>query len=435
MSKHTRVEITAAQEKEWDKTRSALMWHCPAFTFLLMTMMDKVGSKYIAVFTRDIPTAATDGVSLIINPDYFFQFSLQKRMFIVAHEISHAMMNHCVSLHQWAQWGKVKLPSGKDVPFDKEQMNWMMDYVINDMLVNCRGEGSRPIFQIDPTWLHDTNIATGNDSAVDVYAKHYKKKPPQGGGGGNSPGNSPPGKDGQQPFDQHLDPGASQGKDPNKAAQERNATEWATAIAAAAQAAKVQGKLPGSLQSFIDKILQPKVAWQDHIQGLFARKIGSGSYDWRRPDRRLIVRDIYAPGRSGYGCNLIAVGCDTSGSVGDDTIAMFFGELSGMLEDLRPKRILLFWCDAHVHRVDEIEEAADLAASRRKGVPGRGGTSFIPVFDEIEKMGIEPDALVYLTDGYGTFGKAPRYPVIWGSVSKEGEIKYPFGDVVCIPQE
>lgn len=434
---YTRVDLTPEQEKEWDKTRSALMWHCPAFTFILMTMMDKVGSKYIAVFTKDVPTAATDGVSLIINPEYFFQFPLQKRMFIVAHEIAHAMMNHMVTLHQLEQWGKVKFPDGTSLPFEWQQMNWSMDYVINDMLVNCKGEGSRPIFEIDPTWLHDTNIATANDSVIDAYAKVHKKQPPGGGGGGkkggkgNPQGNQPP--NGQQPFDQHLKPGTSQGKDPTKAAQERNANEWATAIQAAAQASKVQGKLPGALESFINSLLEPKVAWQDHIRGLFARKVGSGAYDWRKPDRRMIERDVFAPSRSGGGCGTIAVGIDTSGSVTDHTVAMFLAELAGMLEDLRPRKILVFWCDAEVHRVDEVEDAADVAECRRKGAPGRGGTSFIPVFNTIDKMGVEPDALVYLTDMYGSFPQhAPKYPTIWGSISKG--VSAPFGDVVEIPQ-
>jgi predicted metal-dependent peptidase len=87
------------------------------------------------------------------------------------------------------------------------------------------------------------------------------------------------------------------------------------------------------------------------------------------------------------------------------------------------------WCDAKVHRTDELEEAGDLAALRSKKVPGGGGTSFIPVFDEIDKTGIEPDALVYLTDGMGCFPRqAPRYTVIWGSIYAPS--KYPFGDVV-----
>jgi predicted metal-dependent peptidase len=56
------------------------------------------------------------------------------------------------------------------------------------------------------------------------------------------------------------------------------------------------------------------------------------------------------------------------------------------------------------------------------------------VFEEIASMGFKPDALVYLTDGYGTFpGKAPDYPVLWGDISKSPQL-YPWGEVVEIPK-
>jgi len=90
------------------------------------------------------------------------------------------------------------------------------------------------------------------------------------------------------------------------------------------------------------------------------------------------------------------------------------------------------WCDADIHRVDELEDASDLNTIRCKGAPGGGGTSFIPVFDKINELGLQPEALVYLTDGMGSFpDKAPSYPVIWGSIHKAS--KYPFGDVVDVP--
>ncbi|KAH2389053.1 hypothetical protein KXW64_007991, partial [Aspergillus fumigatus] len=243
----------------------------------------------------------------------------------------------------------------------------------------------------------------------------YKKPPPS-----------------QQGFDEHLDPGTSTGKDSQTASAERNPAQWDTEIAAGMAAAKAMGKLPAELQRALTDVLEPKVDWREKIQALFARKIGSGSFDWRRPDRRLITRDIYAPGRSGFGAGTVVVGIDTSGSIGPRELDMFMAEMSGILEDVRPKRLVIMWCDAAIGRVDECEDATDLMSIRAKGAPGGGGTSFIPVFEEITKMGLQPEALVYLTDGMGAFpNKEPAYPVIWGSIYPAS--KYPFGDVVDIP--
>jgi predicted metal-dependent peptidase len=127
------------------------------------------------------------------------------------------------------------------------------------------------------------------------------------------------------------------------------------------------------------------------------------------------------------------VAVDTSGSITDKELNIFMPEIAGILQDVRPKRLVVMWCDAKVHRVDEVEEPSDVAELRAKGAPGGGGTNFIPVFKEIEDMGLEPDALVYLTDGIGTFPeKAPSYMVVWGSIH---DTKYPFGDVIDVPKQ
>src|SRR5690348_5125816 len=94
-----RVELTATQEKLWGDTRAALMWECPAFTHILYTMMHKVNSKHVAVFTDEVPIAATDGTTLLLNPATFFKYNLKERVFICAHEIMHCIWNHCGLMH------------------------------------------------------------------------------------------------------------------------------------------------------------------------------------------------------------------------------------------------------------------------------------------------------------------------------------------------
>lgn len=417
--------LTPAQERQWDETRVALLWHAPAFSHIFYTLLNTHGSKHVAIFTKDLVLpggspgiAATDGNSVIINPDTYFKLNLMERVFVAAHEIMHCVWNHCILMHQFRKRGKIGYPDGKELEYDQVLMNVATDLVINDLLIESK------IGTFLKGGLHDPKIATGKDSALDAYRKLYKEDKGKGGGGGV----------GGQGFDQHLDPGTSQGKDPHTAAQQRNEAEWQTQIAAAAAAAKAQGKLPAGLERVFNEMLNPQVDWREKIQALFARKVGSGSYDWRRADRRLIVRDIYAPGRSGFGAGTVVVGVDTSGSIGERELDAFFGELAGILEDVKPRRLLVMWCDAKVHRVDEAEDPSDLNVIRCKGAPGGGGTSFVPVFEEIASMGVSPDALVYLTDGYGSFPNTdPGYSVIWGNISKPGAVNYPWGDVVDIP--
>lgn len=413
MHKFNRVQLTPAQARLWSDTRAALLWHCPAFTHVFYTMMDTAGSEHIAVFTSDVPIAATDGAALLLNPEEFFKYNLNKRVFIVAHEIMHAILDHCGLGHKFATNGKVPFADGSSLPYDAQTMNVATDLVINDMLVVSK------VGEYDPKWLHDTSIATHKDSAIDAYRKVYQ----QGKGGG---------KGGQSGFDQHLAPGSSGGKAPHEA--KRDEQQWKLAVEAGIASARAQGKLPAGMELFFEKMLNPEVPWADKIAAFFARKVGSGSYDWRRADRRLVVRDIYAPGRSGHGAGIVAVAVDTSGSIMYDPTLLqrFMGELAGILEDVRPKRLLVMWIDADVHAVDEVEEADDIRHLKPKG---GGGTDFRPAFDWLGKQNLEPDALVYLTDGYGSFPQsAPAYPVLWGNITTNlPPNHYPFGEVVEVP--
>lgn len=416
------IEPTGEQLSAWSNTRAALVWHCPAFTHILYTMMHKSGNEHIALFTKDVPIAATDGSAVLINPDTFFKYSLQERIFIVAHEICHGMFAHMEMMHQFSTSGKVPYPDGKVLPFDAEKMNHAMDYVINDLLVESK------IGAYNTDWLHDKTIATHMDSVLTAYRRIMDKQNNGGGGGGNPGGN---GK-GQKSFDEHLQPGSSTGQDPATAASARNDMEWKAAIAGGLASARAQGKMPAALDRALTQELEPTVDWTDKVLAFFNRKPGGGTYDWRKADLRFITRNIIAPARSGFGCGPIVVAADSSGSIGQREVDVFFGNLAGILEDIRPSMIYFMWCDAKVHSVEEIADAGDLNYVRAKGLKGGGGTSFVPVFEEIEKMGIEPDALIYLTDGMGTFPKeAPKYSVLWGNIYPSS--KYPFGEVVDVP--
>ena len=420
MTAITQVTLTDAQKRKWIETRSALLWRCPAFTYILFQMLNPTKGELAAIFTDQVPIAATDGSNLILNPVKFFEFSLDERVFIVAHEIMHCILNHCSLSLPMKRSGKVKFSDGTDLPYDAKLMNVAMDLVINDTLINDK------IGKFPECGLHDPKVATKADTFLDSYRKVWKENEKNGGKGGQGQGATPPGSKGGG-FDEIMDPGSAQGQDPQQATQDRSQTAWDTAVAAALASAKAQGKLPANLERLLTEIIEPQVQWQDHIRAFFARKVGGGGYNWRKPDRRLIQRDIYAPERAGNGCGMIVVAIDTSGSINQKILDVFFGEMRGIIDDVRPQLIHVVWCDAQVHKVDTVESAMDIDGLKPAG---GGGTRFEPVFDWVDEQSLAPDALVYLTDGLGSFPKdAPAYPVVWGAIKGYGA-KYPFGEVV-----
>jgi len=447
------VELNPTQAKQWTDTKFAMTWEAPCFTHVFYEMMGGHG-KQQAVFTKSVPVAATDGAAMLLNPDTYFdtkRYNIHNRVFIGCHEILHGIFDYCGIAYECMKAGKVSFPDGTTLPYEDEFSQKAMDYVVNAILVASQ-IGEKP-----KDALFDTNIATENDSWIDAYRKVYKEKPTDkggqqgdkpgqqrsqcGGGGGVTPGSNQPGQG--QPtgnFDEHLEPGTVDGTDAHSAGQARDEAKWKAAVQAGLTSARMQGKLPAGLERVLGEVLEPKVTWQDHIHSFFARRLGNGRYDWRQVDRRLIVRDIIAPGRSSYGAECVVVAQDTSGSINDEEITMAFGEMAGVLEDVKPKRLVVIWCDAHVDRVDELDDASDLEWLRKNPGKGGGGTDFRPVFEEIAEMGLEPDALIYFTDSFGSFpAEAPTYPVLWGDITgqpeDEARERYPFGDVVCIPRQ
>ena len=141
------------------------------------------------------------------------------------------------------------------------------------------------------------------------------------------------------------------------------------------------------------------------------------------------MQNVAAPGRARFFTDNIVVAIDTSGSIGQVEIDRFFAEMRGILEDCRPRNVYVMWCDAKVHKVDEIDDVTQIDTLKPKG---GGGTDFRPVFDWLKERAIVPDSLVYFTDLMGSFpSAAPGYPVIWASTVKNGS--YPWGNVVDVP--
>lgn len=459
------VGLKPDEQRKWDETLAACNWVAPGFTHVMYSMLVPRGRTMAALFTEDMQyMAATDGYQLIFKPSrYFAENTLMQRVFIMCHEIMHNIWDHCGMGERFRIIGSVTW-EGVTVPYFHPFANWVQDLIINDALFESR------LGEFKPGWLRQPALASHKDSWVERYVKLYRecqqeakgkgKGKGQGGKGkdedvedklddlmggsesddgqGDEDGKGGPAQPRQGQFDLHCAPasGGENGEEEDDQPQERSQIEWQQAVAAGMAVAKAQGKLPSTMELLFGQILEPTVHWAEHIRALLARKVGTGGYDWRRPDRRLIVRGIGAPGRTGHGAHLVIVGGDNSGSIYSDPslLGRWLGEIGGILSDINPETIILIWCDAIVHEVDEITSPDDLVFVQKRGTTGGGGTSFVPVFEWIAEHNLKPDALVYLTDMMGTFPKeAPDYPVIWGQITPLDQYKAPFGDAVFIP--
>lgn len=307
------------------------------------------------------PTAWTDGRTLGYNPEFILSLTVDQLRGLICHEVM-----HIANLHH--------LRKG-----EREHKRWNVaaDFAINPLIINAGME-------LPPGGLN--NPAYNDQSAEHIY---NLLPPDQGGDGSEGPGEV-------RPF-----PGGA-------AEQALEEQQTKIAVQQAAQMAKAQGKLPGSLARLIEELGECKVDWKEALHR-FVSQSARNDYTFKRPNKRYISTGFYLPSLYSEELPPLVVAIDTSGSVDAKMLAAFGGELEGILQQY-PTELTVIYCDAKVNHVDTFSRDTPVKLHPHGG----GGTDFRPVFDYVEKQGLEPCCLIYLTDLMGTFPQEPApYPVLW----------------------
>lgn len=413
------LKLSVIEAQRWNETRVGLLWSQPAFADVLYSMMVGPNGEQ-AWFTDKVDTAATDDKYMYLNPKKFLSRDLEDRIFIACHEIWHAMMGHCGIMHRLRTAGVVTYPDGVTLKYDENTMQIAADCVINDGLVQAK-IGRKP----KDAW-HKPQLINAKMSIVDAYRKLYKNQSQMGGAGGvtiNSEGGGS--------FDVHLTPGQGRGKTPAEAQSDRNQPAWDAAITAAMENCKQRGVGSFDLKQAFGKIVEPEIPWQELLRTAFNRRVGNGQQTWETLDSEFIIRGIGAPGHLSWGAGRVIVAQDSSGSILQPMSDIFMSETGGIVDDARPRELILCQCDDAILQWEEVQDTSDLRRMMRRG---NGGTSFVPVFEKIEREMLEPDILIYFTDMDGAFPtKKPSYPVIWASIVETPYRGVPFGDFVYVP--
>ena len=331
---------------------------------------------------NSIPTACTDGEAIYYNSEFAQSITLNELKGLIAHEVL-----HCAMLHHARR--------GTRHP---KKWNYACDYAINPILIKAK-------FELPEGGLQDPIYS--NKSAEEIYSM----LPPEPPGGGSW-------DDAKPGLGDVMDaPGKVEGQAVSEA-------EWKIATVQAAQVAKQAGRLPAELDLFISELLSPQLPWRDILRR-FVTIRSKDDYSWARPNRRHIAAGLYLPTAWSESMGPIVLAVDTSGSISQTELDIFSAEINAIVQDTRPSRTYVIYCDTRVHCVEEFSPDEEITL-----VPhGGGGTDFRPPFDYVENENIEPKCLIYLTDGYGPFPEEPGYPTLWVCTS---EIKAPFGETLEI---
>jgi len=333
-------------------------------------------SKLPIIITDNVPTAAmAPNGQMYINPDFAEPLSVSEMQFLLAHEALHYMLCH-------ATRRKHRDPHAWNIAADK---------VINDTLVDAKV--GTPI----QGGIYEDDAR--NCAAEELYDENDIGKPV--GGIGSDVGEAV-GEDGQALDDSKI--------------RELESEAKISAIQSA-KAAKSVGKLPSSLERLVDELVNVSTPWHQILERFMQAKV-KNDISWRRPNRRFIGRNIYLPGAD-YTPTMgtVVIGVDTSGSIGNDELAMFGGHINRILETCTPERVVVVFCHTQVCRVDDYTPE-DFPISLE--TTETGGTAFEPVFDYIDDNDIDPEVVVYLTDGYGDQSEfTSTHETIWLTTHSE----------------
>jgi predicted metal-dependent peptidase len=350
----------------------------------------------LALFARiliveTLPTAATDGRDIYVNPDFLASLTAAQRAGLLLHEVLHAALLH------------VPRRGSRDGLL----WNIAADIVVNGVIAREQG------YELPEGALRGAEIE--HLSVEEVY--HILLSDPE-----------------RRPLivvvrdllDAALGPGTLGG-------QRRTGMEehWRYAMEQASTIARGlgQGTAPAGMQRELGTIRQSRLDWRSHLWRFLVKT----PTDFQGFDRRFIGRGLYLETLDGEDLR-VYVAVDTSGSVGSKEMETFLGEVQGILGAYPHLRCQLYYADAACY--------GPYALSATDPLPrpiGGGGTDFRPFFAAVEREGEahEGGVCVYLTDGAGTFPSAPPdLPVLWvltaGGIALEA---VPFGEAVRLIEE
>ena len=199
---------------------------------------------------------------------------------------------------------------------------------------------------------------------------------------------------------------------PSEVSADEQEQAWDEAMHQAAAFAKAQGRLPGNLAQMIESAHGGLVDWRDILRR-FMTAAANNDYTWTRPNRRFIDDGLYLPSLYSESMPPIVFAIDTSASMNEQALRDIWGEIRSAVDEVQPENVTVIQCDTRVTSIEQYDPHDLPAAIDAKG---RGGTSFMPVFEAMAQIP-DPACMIYMTDLY-CYEKVPpqNFPLLWAVV-------------------
>lgn len=343
------------------------------------------------VLDDNVPTALTDGRDEYYGRKFVRMLPEKQLAFVVLHENMHKALRHLTT------WRKL-------FNEDPQLANIACDHVINLMIVESDPQGQFVEFPKDPDTgknmgCYDTKYKGMNAKQVFDLLKQDEQNG-KGARGGES-------------FDEHDWAGASNLSKEEKQELEREIDQAIRQGIIAQQ--KAIGSGAGNMSRELGDLLDPQVDWREVLREFVSSVCASkDTSSWRRVNRRFLGADTYLPTMIGERVGSLAIGVDTSGSIGGKEINRFLSEVKSIAEDVHPERIDLIYWDSQVAGHETYDEVSmpNLVSSTKP--VGGGGTDPTSMMKHLKSKNIKPECIIMLTDGeIYDWGDKWEAPIMW----------------------
>lgn len=213
--------------------------------------------------------------------------------------------------------------------------------------------------------------------------------------------------------------------DINRSSIKDNITEALREVSGKKNRSARYGDQPGNYISKINVTGNGKVKWNYILNRLIRRTLSSNyTPSFKRTSRR--YGELVKGKIKNHKIDSIVVAVDTSGSINRDLHERFMEEII-LIRRMFKIEIRYIQCDTEVTqdiKLKRYTNVEDIA------IKGGGGTDFRPVFDYIKQKNYKPNAILYFTDGQGTYPEKSNIDTLW-IIDSEDSLSYgynpPFG--------
>ena len=233
-------------------------------------------------------------------------------------------------------------------------------------------------------------------------------------------------------FDNHENLNEKGGEQTESELQELE-TEWINRAGAAAALAEQKGSMPLGVERYLDKLKKVEIKWRILLRKFIQQSIPI-DYSWQKRAKKSISLGVYLPGYRKDKVT-IAVGIDTSGSIGDPELAKFLSEIIGIANIFREEvDMKIMFHDTEVQAEYDIKNGS--VAQILKMMPrGGGGTSHENLLDKASLIK-NCKCLISFTDGISDIEdldlKKYKFPKLF-IINKHGQIpRVNKGDAIFI---